>query len=115
MDYLKQIKQGNHEILRFLVGNSKELDSHQKSIWNRKEYKDTKSLIRDLIKKTKESPANSFKIGMHDKKNRTVNYTFRKRSDMQKLIDSGNLGSIDIEITNQDRQASAIKKFGTSS
>ena len=114
MDYLKQIKQNNHEILRFLVGNTKELDSHQKSIWYRKEFKSTKLLIRELIKQSK-NPANEFKIGMEDKKNRTVSYNRKKRSDMEKLLKSGNLGYIDIQITDQKKKGNAIDKFGTSS
>lgn len=114
MDYLKQIKQGNDEILKFLVKNSNKLQGHQMSIWRRTEFKDSKSLVRELIKKTK-NPANEFKIGLEDTKKRIISYNYKKRSDMESLLNSGNLGFIDIKISDQDKTAGAIKKFGTSS
>ena len=114
MNYLQQIKKQNEEILKFLIKNKDDLKGHQLSMWDRKEYKDVNSLVRELIKQSK-NPANEFKIGLLNKKFRSMSYDYKKRSDMEKLLKSGNLGDIDIEITDIDQKANAIKQFGTSS
>ena len=103
----------NKEIIKFFVGNSKELDQYPKTLWGHTKYKDTKSLVRDLIK-ANHKPYTQIKVGMSDESKRIMSFNFKKRSEMEKLLKSGNLGRIEIQISDQASTKRAIDKFGTS-
>jgi len=115
MDYLQQIKQDNEVILKFLLKNQKQIDNIPLSVWSRIKFKNTKSLITYLIKKTKESKSNEFKIGLKNTKYNSSQYKRFSKQEMESLLKSGNLGSIDIEVSDSDSTGRAINKFGKSS
>jgi len=104
----------NKEVIKFLVSNAKELDLHRKTIWNRTEFKKTSDLTKELVKLMKKGGFH-IKIGLQDVPNKVISYNYKKRSDMEKLLKSGNLGRIDIEYTHIPTMQGAIDKFGTSS
>ena len=112
-DWLDDIRKDNDEIIRFLVGNAKELDSVPKTIHRRKEFKKTRDFTKELMKKIKTSGVR-LKMGLGNSKTNTISYRTRSRKDMEELLKSGNLDKIDVEFENVPGMMRAIDKFGTS-
>ena len=112
-NWLDDIKKNNDEVLRFLVGNAKGLDSVPKTIHNRQKFDKTRDFTKEIMKQVRGNGIRII-IGLGNSKTNTISYRRFKRKEMQDLLDSGNLSKIDVEFENVAQMQRAIKNFGTS-
>ena len=114
MNKNESIKRNNEEILKFLVKNQNDLKSTDFYLFDKLHRGDVKSFTQQLIKKTK-NPAIELMMGMTLVDKNIISYKRKKRSDMENLLKSGNLGDIKVNLELSGNLGNAIKAFGKSS